>query len=487
MFYSIVMVIYGVNIFLALHLLAVIATVVRILTRENFSPVTRLAWFMVIVVMPIFGVIVYFLFGDVTLGRTINKRHRSVLEHIQSLDLPFLSDSLPLNGIIAREYQPAFRYATSINGFGTTIGNCAQLMPDAHTTRSRLIEDIDQAQSSVNVLYYIWLNDQTGIDIANALIRAAKRGVVCRAMVDGLGSRAFIKSPIWKQMKAAGVQCSIALPFHRVIKTVVWSRLDLRNHRKITVIDAKITYCGSQNCADPEFRVKAKYAPWVDIMLRFEGPVVEQNQLLFASDWLLEEDDQLDDFEFDPQPVPDGVPAQVWGDGPTERNGATPEMFATLMAQAQSSLTISTPYFIPDDVVLGALCACANRGVATTIIFPARIDSWIVSAASRSFYRTLLEAGVQVYEFTGGLLHAKTLTIDNQITLIGSSNLDIRSFDLNYENNILLSDERITTEIRSRQQEYINSARQITLEQVEQWSVLRRIWNNVIATVGPIL
>ena len=337
------------------------------------------------------------------------------------------------------------------------------------------------------MLYYIWLQDQTGTNVANALIRAAKRGVECRAMADALGSHGMVKSPLWQAMKDAGVKTSVALPFNNIIKTILTSRLDLRNHRKITVIDNRITYCGSQNCADPEFHKKPKYAPWVDIALRFEGPVVAQNQLLFAEDWLAHEPDELSNFIAEPKPQPNGFLAQVWGDGPTIRASATPHLFSTLFAQARDTLIISTPYFVPGSIVLEALCAAAYRGVTVIVIFPARNDSWIVSATSRSHYREMLESGITIYEFEGGLLHSKTLTVDGKVTLIGSSNLDMRSFDLNYENNILLEDKTTTEAVRARQYEYIASSKLITMGDVNEWSLPRRIWQNVIATVGPVL
>lgn len=207
------------------------------------------------------------------------------------------------------------------------------------------------------MLYYIWLDDNTGSDVAAALIRAAQRGVTCRAMADGLGSRALIKSRLWRRMNQAGVQLAVALPFRNIVRTILTSRLDLRNHRKITVIDGCITYCGSRNSADPEFRPKAKYGPWVDIMLRFEGPVVAQNQLLFASDWMQATGESLNEIEFKAEPIKGGFPAQVMGVGPTERRGATPQLFANLIASAGTELTISTPYFVPDATLLEALCA----------------------------------------------------------------------------------------------------------------------------------
>jgi cardiolipin synthase len=162
-------------------------------------------------------------------------------------------------------------------------------------------------------------------------------------------------------------------------------------------------------------------------------------------------------------------------------------LFSSLIACAQHELVLSTPYFVPDATVLGALCSAAHRGVRVTLIFPKRNDSWVVAAASRSYYRTLLTAGCEIHEFKGGLLHAKTLTIDDKITFVGSSNLDLRSFDLNYENNILLQDTTTTLNVRARQESYTSQSEAIGLEQVLNWPRHMRIWHNVIATFGPVL
>lgn len=448
---------------------------------------TRLAWFVVILVLPLFGLIVYFLFGEVRLGSTNSLKAKNVYSDLQNrfredLIIDGEPDSTPDS-----LYAPAFAYASSMNGFHVRSGNKAELMPDDKTARSRLIQDIDAAHSSVNILYYIWFDDDTGTEVARALIRAVKRGVTCRAMVDALGSRAFIKSKLWKEMSLAGVQTAIALPYSNLLNTVLTSRLDLRNHRKITVIDNQITYCGSQNCTDPEFRTKPKYAPWVDILLRFEGPLVAQNQLLFASDWLRHVPENADNFCPQIEMEPSGFRALVWADGPSIRPSATPQFFTTLLGLAREKVIITTPYFVPGEVVLNALCAAAYRGVDVTLIMPARNDSWIVAAASRSHYRELLNAGIKVFEYEKGLLHAKTLTLDGQLSMIGSTNLDLRSFDLNYENNILLQDPELTRAIFMRQQQYLSASSEVSMNDVNSWSLLRRIWQNCIATVGPIL
>ena len=470
-----------------LHFLLVLTFTARILLRDDLSPPGRLAWFIVLNVLPYFGTAIYFLFGEVDIGKRAIKRHDEIFDEIRHKAADFMGDKTNVDHLIAEIYRPAFRYAASINGFHTVDGNSAELLADGDATRARLVADIDAATDHVHVLYYIWLEDYTGEDLAHALIRAAQRGVTCRAMADGLGSRSLIKSALWQEMRNAGVELAVALSFRNLLKTIMLSRFDLRNHRKITVIDARITYCGSRNSADAEFLPKAKYAPWVDIMLRFEGPVVAQNQLLFASDWMQTTNQSLDLIPLQAEPIAGGFAAQVMGVGPTERRGATPQLFSNLFACAEHDLTLTTPYFVPDATVLEALCAAAHRGVVVTLVYPKVNDSWIVAAASRSYYHKLLDAGCVIYEHRKGLLHAKTLTVDGKVSLIGSSNLDLRSFDLNYENNILLQDETITQAITARQQSYIEQSDQIELPAVLAWRYYRRVWHNIIATIGPVL
>lgn len=479
------------SVILLLHALLVLSFTIRILRRDDLSPPGRLAWFIVLIVLPYFGSAIYFLFGEIDIGNRAHKRHEQIFAEIKTQATHLMGESVNSSTLIERVYRPVFQYAGSINGFHPVGGNSAQLMADSNATLTSMVSDIDAATDHVHVLYYIWLTDHTGTAIAEAMIRAAQRGVTCRAIADGLGSRALIKSALWRRMRAAGIQVAVALPFNNLLRTIITSRFDLRNHRKITVIDARITYCGSQNAADPEFLIKKKYAPWIDIMLRFEGPVVAQNQLLFASDWMQTTGQFLNVIPFEAktksEPVIPGFAAQVMGVGPTERRGATPQLFSNLFACAEQTLTLTTPYFVPDATVLEGLCAAAHRGVAVTLIFPRVNDSWIVAAASHSYYHKLLDAGCVIYEHREGLLHSKTLTVDGKISLIGSSNLDLRSFDLNYENNILLQDERITQAIEKRQQEYIDQSDQVELPAVLAWPYYRRIWNNVIATIGPVL
>jgi cardiolipin synthase len=307
-------------------------------------------------------------------------------------------------------------------------------------------------------------------------------------MADGLGSRAIIRSQHWQAMRDAGVEVAVALPIGNPLLGAFVGRLDLRNHRKILVVDGTITYCGSQNCADPEFRVKAKYAPWIDAMIRFEGPVAGQNQLLFASDWMTFTNEDISGLLLGPIPAPQpGFTAEVIATGPTSRPSAMSELFASLIFAARRELVITTPYYVPNESLQSALRAAAYRGVDVTVIFPAKNDSMIVAGASRSSYAELLDAGVKIYEYVGGLLHAKTLTLDGEVTLIGSANMDRRSFDLNYENNILFCDPSLTAAVRERQLQYLATSNRITCEIVDAWPMRRRLWNNSVAVLSPIL
>jgi cardiolipin synthase len=465
-----------------------LAFAARAVLRPHREPASRLAWVVVIMVFPLVGIVAYLLLGETSIGRIQTARMRQTLAGLPDLEEVPGAKAADLRPNIPDRYIALFRVGQSVNGFEPVGGNRAQLLPDSNAAIKSLVTDIDAAREHVHLSFYIWLPDHNGIQVVEALKRAAARKVVCRALADAVGSHLLVRSEHWQCMRTAGVHVASALPVGNPLLRSLRGRIDLRNHRKIAVIDNMITYCGSQNCADPEFRIKAKYAPWVDIMMRFVGPVARQNQLLFAGDWMSQVNEDLGDILRQPlPPFEAGFTAQVIGTGPTVRYSAMPEVFETLMYAARRELVITTPYYVPDEAMQLALCASARRGAAVTIIFPARNDSWIVAAASRSYYADLLDAGVRILEYEGGLLHTKSLTLDGEVTLIGSANMDRRSFDLNYENNILLYDPALTAEMRCRQDAYLAHCHPVTAEMVSEWSTARRFWNNTIAMLGPVL
>lgn len=464
---------------LIIHILIIMLLSVRVVLRPRRDPASRIAWILFISAMPYIGALVYLMLGEVRPGG-----FRQALP----IDITQASAKQPDNAQVPELAAPAFSIAKSISGFVPVAGNTGYLLEDSNTTIDALVADIDAAVEHVHLLFYIWLPDTNGIKVVEAMVRAAQRGVVCRVIVDDLGSRTFIRSKHWLIMQRAGVNVARAQPVNNIMVRIFKGRVDVRNHRKIVVIDNWVTYCGSQNCADPEFAVKAKYAPWVDAVIRFEGAIARQNQQLFLDDWL--NCTREDCRSIVQQPLlrsTQGFVAQALGTGPENTYSAMPELFSTLMFSARQELVITTPYYVPDDFMQASLCASARRGVATTIILPARNDNKFVGAASRSYYAELLEAGVHIYEYMGGLLHTKSVTVDGELTLIGSANMDRRSFDLNFENNILFYDKELTQSVRGRQKEYMTKAQYITQANVSAWRWPHRLRNNVLAMLSPIL
>jgi cardiolipin synthase len=237
------------------------------------------------------------------------------------------------------------------------------------------------------------------------------------------------------------------------------SRIDLRNHRKIGVIDGQIGYTGSNNLADAAFAPKAKFAPWVDCSVRIDGPAVKELQVLFLEDWYMETDEFLDDaLSFRPTVHADGLPIQIIATGPNFYNEATTQLVQACLQVARREIVLTTPYFVPDQVTITNLCVAARRGVQTILVLPKNNDSRLVAAASRSSYRTLLEAGVELHEYRNGLLHAKTISIDKDIAFVMSANLDRRSYELNFECGAIIYDTDFTSQLRFLQQAYLEKS-----------------------------
>jgi cardiolipin synthase len=467
------------------HLLIEGAVGLRIMLRPHREPASRIAWLAVTALVPLLGALAYLFFGEVNVGRRRAERIRKVQASIPPLQ--WTGRDANLEPAVAPHFAGLFRTGASLSGFAAVGGNAGRLLADSNAAIDAMVADIDAAVNHVHVLFYIWLPDGNGLKVAEALKRAARRGVPCRAIVDDLGSRLLIRSAHWKAMEEAGVRLARALRIGNPVVRALTGRIDLRNHRKIVVVDGRITYCGSQNCADPEFRIKAKYAPWVDAVIRFEGPVARQNQHLFATDWMTYTREDITAVLAEEPAAAPGFVAEAIGTGPTIRSSAMPEMFGALCYAAREELVVTTPYYVPNELIQTALCAAAYRGVRTTLVLPARNDSWIVSGASRSYYAELLAAGVRIHEYPLGLLHTKSLTVDGEVTLIGSANMDRRSFDLNYENNILFGDRALTGAVRARQAQYIAQSRPVELAEVAAWPVGKRLWNNTLAMLGPVL
>ncbi len=459
--------------------------VVRVLTRNRIEPSVRLAWIMVVEALPFVGIVAYLLFGEVRIAQADRQRAADIRSHLSGVmtPSPHRIETPPdwMAGIAAT--------AESVGGMPPVDGNRLRLLPEGDDAFDEMIRAIETARTHVHVLFYIWLNDVSGGRIGKALCKAAQRGVDCRVMVDDLGSRRFWRSSLWTEMEDAGVVLVRAMPTGYFPLRMLSRRLDLRNHRKIVLIDNRLGFTGSRNAADMAFAVKPRYAPWIDVWFAVEGPVLRQMQTVFLADWMSYTGVDLGGEMLAAVPPAEGgnMVAQVVSTGPDLRAGSVSDCIIALLAAARKQVIITTPYYVPDPATDAAIQACARRGIAVTMILPARNDSLFVGATSQGFYLGLLRAGVRLMAFKPGLLHAKLITVDGRIAMLGSGNLDRRSFELNYEMNMIVADGAAIAAIDARQQSYLDRAREITLDEVAAWPSWRRIRNNTLALATPLL
>ncbi len=470
--------------FVFLHYSVALAVSVRVLLRPRLEPTVRLSWILVIELVPLVGIIAYVLFGE------IRQRGADVetMANVRSR-LSGLWHASPSAVRHAPKFAaPVIAANRATTGFGAEAGNRATLLSEEDEAIDDLVAAIDGAVEHVHILFYIWLDDPSGRAVAQAAARAAARGVKVRAVIDAFGSRAFGRSEAWAGMKRAGCECVEALPMGVPLIRALFHRLDLRNHRKVVVIDHVLGFTGSRNCSDKAFAVKPRFAPWIDVFLRFEGPVVRQMHAVFLQDWMSYTGEDLGEMLRMVAPVmAPGDLGQVVATGPDNRQGSLSDCMVTMVYAARDRLVITTPYYVPDSSLDSAIRSAARRGVEVTMILPQRNDSLVVQATSEGFYYGLVSAGVKLMLFQDGLLHAKIITADGQMAMIGSANMDRRSFQLNYEMNILLVGPEITDTLDERQQSYIDRSRPLELEEIRRWSLLRRLRNNLLALAAPIL
>lgn len=472
---------------------------IRVIMRQRQYGVT-LAWLIVILLLPFIGAIVYLFLGENRIGETRASRTRKSLEHYHNW-LASLRKKTAVNWFeLNPALEPIHRQAEALIGIPTLDGNSMELIEEPKKIMHAIIKDIDAATSTCHLQFYLWHEGGTADEVIAALIRAKNRGVTCRILVDAIGSKAFLKGTKVKELRAAGIKVLEALPAGFL--KAIFVRIDIRNHRKIVVIDGKIAYTGSQNMVDPAFfKQESGVGQWVDIMVRIQGPVVEAIAGTFISDWFLETDAETvnsrsleEDIEHVrtvadilPQPFSGTIPVQLVPSGPDFTPEAIHNLLLTSIYAAQKSITLTTPYFVPDDSLLTALQSASQRGVDVRIIVPKINDSKLVHYASRARYETLASSGVSIKLFSGGLLHSKTITVDDEFALFGSVNLDMRSFWLNFEATLFIYSASFTTELRQVQMRYESQAQPLDLQLMARRSFIEKLFENTALLIGPLL
>ncbi len=465
----------------ALHLFFVF----RILLRPRVRATSPVAWILFIVAVPFAGIVLYLLIGEVRTGSRRKRRHRRIQADIRSVLRRAWRDD-DATGIVPLGTESLARLARLGSETLPRGGNRLTLLTGAHSFLEALVRDIEAAREHVHLLFYIYLDDRAGRAIADALIRAQARGIQCRLLVDHVGSDEFLRSELCRELERAGVRVVAALPTS--IARIARIRLDMRNHRKIAVLDGRIGYTGSHNIAEEAFHPKPRFAPWVDATLRIDGPTVRDLQVLFIEDWYMDSAENLDHLiAMDPGRHQDGRVVQIVGTGVNSQNRALVQVIQSAVHMAREELIVTTPYFVPDEGTLAAITTAAVRGVHTIVVVPARNDSPLVALASRSFYQPLLDAGAEIHEFTRGLLHAKTITVDRDFAMVSTANLDRRSFEINFELSTLVYDSDFASELRMLQMGYLDDCRRVDGRKWESRRWPRRLAENVAGLFSPLL
>lgn len=459
--------------------------VVFVLLRPRVRQPSSLAWIFVIVVLPVAGIVLYLMLGEVRTGSRRKQRHRMIHRNIRAV-MQDAWATAPPPSLVEGSAQSIARLARLVGDTKPRGGNRLTLLSDAERFVGSLTRDIENAREHVHLLFYIYLDDAMGRVTADALAAAAARGVSCRLLLDNVGSAEFLKSELCKTLRDSGVQVAAALPTR--ITQFVSIRFDMRNHRKIAVIDGKTGYTGSHNLAAEAFHLKPRFAPWIDATLRIEGPAVRDLQALFVEDWYMDTGESLEDLiTIPPGSYPGGTIVQIVGSGVNSQNQALVRVIQSAVHMAREELILTTPYFVPDEGTAAALTTAAMRGVRTVIVVPARNDSPLISLASRSFYQPLLNAGAEVHEFTKGLLHAKTITVDRDFALVSTANLDRRSFEINFEVSTLVYDSDFASDLRQLQQQYLENCYSVDRARWTDRSWPRRLAENTAGLVSPLL
>lgn len=439
------------------YLITAIGVIVVIIS-ENRNPLKTITWIMVLIFLPIVGLVIYAFFGqDYTKRRTISKKMYSKIKKRPLGNLSTTSEAInyPL------EHIELIKLLRNLNQAPLLQGSSVDFYIAGRDKFDALFRDIEAATEHIHIEYYVWEDDVVGNQLKDALIKKSAEGIKIRAIVDSVGSWK-VKRSFYEELRSAGIEVE---EFMKVKFPMLTSHANYRNHRKIVIIDGKIGYIGGMNVAD-RYVYGLKWGNWRDTHIRIEGKGVQGLQSVFLIDWFLVSRSLITAREFFPplENFGDNI-IQIVSSGPYSPAREILQGFMHAIFSAKSSIYMQTPYFIPPEGLNEALISASVRGVDVRLMVPRKSDSLLVQLASRSYYKRLMMAGIKVYQYEPGFLHSKLTVIDDSLTLIGSTNIDVRSFEQNLEveafiysketalrsNEIFLEDQKNSTEIVLRE------------------------------------
>ena len=439
-----------------LYVFSIVSTIVIILS-ENRNPVKSLAWLTILILLPLVGLILYFFFGrNIKNTRMISRRDKRKLK---KNDIQWKIDYNTLEDNLSTESIQQIKLTHSLTGALFYPGNDVKIYSNGKEKFEALVEDLLNATKYIHLHYYIFESDEIGNLIKNILINKATEGVKVRVIYDHIGS-IHVKKRFINDMRNAGIEI---FPFFKVAFPPFATRINWRNHRKLCIIDGEIGYIGGMNIADRYIK-GIKNGVWRDCHMRIVGPAIRTLQYSFAVDWsfmgqpLIEEDINTISYI-------SNVGLQMATSGPTSQWPNIAFIFHKAIANAKKRIYIQTPYFLPTENLLKALQSAALAKVDVRIMIPRRPDSIIMRHASFSYVQECLNSGIKIYLYQAGMLHSKTMIIDNEFCTIGSTNFDFRSFEHNFEGNMFIYSKEINQKMTdifnndSSQSIKINSAR----------------------------
>ena len=420
-----------------------ILTTILLLLMENRNPVKSIAWITVLIMLPIVGFVFYIFFGKnirrriVLSRRSLHKVKRNSMIIASDIE-QISSDVLPPEqrniATLARNSCDALAYE----------GNELKVYTDGVDVFEDIFEDIKQAKHHIHLEYYIFLADEIGRKMIDVLIGKVKEGVAVRVIIDDVGSWQMPKITI-REMQNQGIE---VMSFLKVGLPFLSSKVNYRNHRKILIIDGKVGFTGGINIAD-RYVKGLKWGKWRDTHLRVEGPAVHGLQKIFLTDWYFVNRELITDVVFYPDLIKSGSSlVQIITSGPNTLWNSVMQVYFMAIVQAREYVYIQTPYFLPTDSIITALQTAVLGGVDVRIILPMRSDAKITLASSYSYMWEMLKAGVKMYFYEPGFLHSKTIVIDDKLFTVGSTNMDFRSFEQNFEVNALVFDPEIAVKMR---------------------------------------
>lgn len=456
-----------------------IISVVIVVISENKNPIKTLSWVMILIFLPFLGLIWYLTFGqDFTKMQVISKRMYEKLKR-RPLDEIGTQEEF----LYPENHSNLIRLLKNIDNTPLLGGNSIKIYTTAKEKFEDLISDIKNADHHIHVEYYVFADDDIGHTIKDVLIDKALEGVEVRVIYDGFGSRKTKKS-FFEEMRKAGIE---AEPFLKLAFPKFTSRLNYRNHRKIVVIDGRIGYVGGMNIAD-RYIYGFEWGKWRDTHIKVEGKGVQSLQSVFLIGWHFVSKTLITSRKYFPELLVYGkVLMQTVNSGPLRNEREISNGILQAIYDAQKSIFIQTPYFIPPDSMSEALQAASIRGIDVRLMISEKSDVPLVQMASRSFFKEMLQSGVKIYAYQGGFLHSKMMIFDDSLTLMGSVNFDFRSFEHNFEVESFIYDHEVAQEAVSV---FVADQRESQIITIRNWnrrSVKVKFLESLMRLFAPLL